>query len=117
MQTYILLLSVFAIVTPKVVNKDQHDKYPSFYYLRPKIGLNKVMDNSFPVRRSLLASKITRLSYYRYDPGSIAGLDMRDGHVFTRTDRSLSSGYYGFLSNKDHTKKNMLGNENGLLSM
>ena len=42
------------------------------------------------------------LGSHRCDPGSILGIGWWDGHVVTKSDRWVSSGYSGFLPHEDH---------------
>ena len=62
------------------------------------------ISNSLPGWRSVNA-----LASHRCDLGSIPSV--RDGHVVTKSDRWVSSGYSGFLPHKDHPNSIIGANE------
>ena len=56
-------------------------------------------------------SSVNALAPHRCDPGSIPGVGMWDGHVVTKSNRWVSSGYSIFLPHEDHPNANIGANE------
>ena len=54
---------------------------------------------------------LNALASHHCDPGSIPDVGMWDVYVVTKSDRSVSSGYSGFLPHEDHPNANISVNE------
>ena len=50
---------------------------------------------------------VKALASHRFDPGSIPGVGILDGHVVTKSDRWISFGHSGFLPHEDHPIANI----------